>query len=1256
MEKKAMIYLGRKPSEALETVRAHSQQVLANYGQSVLVRADEASLKELETAGYRVREMPETPVLQVGGYRVDTTRAVTPAGQAMAPGAAQTSGRGHYLLRLAGPMHPDWKSRLEKMGVVFHQTIDTTTSLIAVDNARLDDLAALDYVEAVIPYYPSLKVNPELLTGEVRSALDTSEAITPLEPPREEPPASSPDLNFAHPRPAQPEAEEAGNLELVLFDPRDQLTAIDAARQAGARVIKTGERAIVVFADLSLVPRLAAIPQVREVNPYRPPRLHNNVATGIIAADILQNDQHLEGSGQIIAIGDSGMDTGVDDASMLADFQGRIVSIHALGRPGDASDPDGHGTHVTGSVLGDGANSNGLIRGIAPAAGVVFQSLMDAGGGLGGIPLDLGIGLFDVARDDGARIHTNSWGADVNGAYNANAGEADTFAFNNRRFLILFSAGNDAPNRVGSPGTAKNVLTVGASESPRPLPSSVSFPASPAFPGGATANNFDLQADNQNQVANFSSLGPAQNNRRKPDVVAPGSWILSTRSSVAVYDSGPDGLGPNEVPPAGTGDEDGTETHEEAVGFGLPGQPVFRAGDQNTPDAPPGSGPAATDNYMYLSGTSMATPITAGACALVRQYLIEQRGHNPSAALVKALMVNGAQDMGMGVPDNGQGWGRIDLNSAIFPSGTNRVQFDDNIANAVATGDVRSYDVFVSSAAAPLAVTLVWRDPAGNTIQNSLHLRVTHVDTGVTSVADPIGDIRNNVQKVIVNPPQLGLYQIEVEGVNVATGVPELLPALRQDYALVVANATGFSCNPSDIVQIVDRSGSMGFSGYMEPAKERAKQMIDILQINDQAGVVTFAASATEDFPLTLIDSQDVKDDAHAVIDPISALGTTDLREALEQGLTTLGPDMGRPRAMVFLSDGKHTVATPPVDDLLLDTIAAQGIKVYTIALGPDSDFAVLNHIAALTGTGAVNTVESAADLHKLHEIYYDILGGLGCAGLIHLNSGVVDLEIGMAQAVHIDRTATEAHFALSWETVGAAFDYVLRDPVGNIIDPASKQAYHFEGSSHRFYRVPQPMAGEWTMLVKPRKAPGNRPPRVTTAALADSAVECAIRLDPDYLIHNLLLLSLKVGYLGKPILEGKATATITYPTRSIPDLLIQYAEELKRIKIDKRKLGKDSKANLNLIRLGILAARMQARGKDIFERKQVQVGLKDDGKNEDPEPNDGIYTAFFDPKAAGVAGNYTVKVAFEGSTPELGMHTCTKLIPVYVPQRKNRQ
>jgi subtilisin family serine protease len=96
----------------------------------------------------------------------------------------------------------------------------------------------------------------------------------------------------------------------------------------------------------------------------------------------------LRGSGQIIAIADSGLDTG-DAGSLLRDLRDRLVAAHALGRPNDWSDPDGHGTHVAGSAGGasSGKPVHGRLRQLAAGwrqAGLVMQSVLDDDGDLGG--------------------------------------------------------------------------------------------------------------------------------------------------------------------------------------------------------------------------------------------------------------------------------------------------------------------------------------------------------------------------------------------------------------------------------------------------------------------------------------------------------------------------------------------------------------------------------------------------------------------------------------------------------------------------------------------------------------------------------------------------------------------------------------------------------------------------------------------------------------------------------------------------------
>jgi hypothetical protein len=100
----------------------------------------------------------------------------------------------------------------------------------------------------------------------------------------------------------------------------------------------------------------------------------------------------------------------------------------------------GHGTHVAGSVLGNGDVSDGIpgcdydnsYAGIAPEATLVFQALEDnATGALSGIPSDLN-DLFNEAYGVGARIHTNSWGSSQAGAYTSFSEDVDQFVWNNR--------------------------------------------------------------------------------------------------------------------------------------------------------------------------------------------------------------------------------------------------------------------------------------------------------------------------------------------------------------------------------------------------------------------------------------------------------------------------------------------------------------------------------------------------------------------------------------------------------------------------------------------------------------------------------------------------------------------------------------------------------------------------------------------------------------------------------------------------------
>ncbi len=303
---------------------------------------------------------------------------------------------------------------------------------------------------------------------------------------------------------------------------------------------------------------------------------------------------------------------------------------------------------------------------------------------------------FDV----GARVHTNSWGSDVFGEYTASSQEADQFAWDNKDFLILFSAGNEGVDSdgdgvidlhsLGSPATAKNVLTVGASENDNQGGGAWSdwyAPVAPVSP--------DLRSDNVDGLSAFSSRGPTDDGRTKPDIVAPGTFVNSVCS---------------------------TQT----------------------------TGGCAAD-YVLFAGTSMSTPLTAGAAAVARQVYSSTLGYAPSAAMLKSMLANGATDMhpgqyGTGAtqeipstrPTHQAGWGRVDLEDSLFESGSRVIRWWDISSLSAAsssyqplsTAGTATYTLEVRSSATPLAATLAWTDypgslPAAGGLVNDLDLLLT---------------------------------------------------------------------------------------------------------------------------------------------------------------------------------------------------------------------------------------------------------------------------------------------------------------------------------------------------------------------------------------------------------------------------------------------------------------------------------------------------------------------------------------------------
>ena len=524
---------------------------------------------------------------------------------------------------------------------------------------------------------------------------------------------------------------------LAAEDAETVAASIEAAGGQPYEISVKGRGLVRANIPAQAVAALVARGDVRWAERHVRPRLLNNVAVqpGLMNVTPVRDVQGLTGRGQTITVSDSGLDTGRKD-TVMADFANRVALIKTVS--GCLTyDQHGHGTHVAGSIAGNGALSGGAFKGVAYEATLNVWQCLDSRGNLY-FP-EYGRLFQPDSVNSPSYIHSGSWGGGENAEYDSDCIGVDQWMWEHPENLSVFAAGNNENNvelPICSPAGAKNVIAVGATESRR---RNVTYP---------------LHADNPSQIAYFSSKGPMADGRIKPDVCAPGSYIISTRGRRAT-----------------------------STGWG-----VYEG---NT-------------NYMYDSGTSMATPLVSGSAALVRQWLIERRGYSnerPTAALIKAVLMGGAYDLsrdstdcGGAAPNSSQGWGRVDLGESLYPTNA-AVKLVDRIPFA----DGETFAVRITTTnAAPLAVQLVWTDYPGEygaaqALVNDLDLVVSNETTGAVWFGNGVegGDRTNSVESVRIASAGAATYSVQARGAYVPYGsAAGGAAALYMRGALDIADAT----------------------------------------------------------------------------------------------------------------------------------------------------------------------------------------------------------------------------------------------------------------------------------------------------------------------------------------------------------------------------------------------------------------------------------------------------------------------------------
>jgi serine protease AprX len=695
---------------------------------------DEDRIEELERAGLVVDEVapagrPATAAMARGTLSAETGVDGWRAGDEDEIPPPEPGTPTQWLVSLNSPLMGEMREALGATGAHLDEYVPHHAYVATATPEQAAEVINLPFVRDVERYGPS-KTGPIVLTAGAED---------------------------------RGEGDAARVWDLWLSDASVRSQVLSWLAQNDVSVVGEGGRRVrlALPAGSGLQREISTLPGVLSMVEHVPPKLFNDVACGLlgVTADTPGRSLPLTGAGQVVAVADTGLQEDHPD------FAGRVIEVVALGRPNDASDPHGHGTHVAGSVLADGSASDGTYAGVAPAATLYFQSLLDPRGGLGGLPVSLE-DLFEPAYQAGARVHNNSWGAATASAYTVDSNDVDAYAAKRRDMLIVIAAGNEGTAAdpfnsepgfvdwlsIGSPASCKNALTVGAARNRR-----TAGGLSGRTYGDTWRQDFPKPPIADQRVsgdpecmAAFSSRGPCDDRRIKPDIVAPGTDIVSTRSDIA------------------------------------PDDHFWGLVDDNRA-------------YAYMGGTSMACPLVAGCAALVRQYFVDERDTSPSAALLKATLVNGARWLSgpdsvadrEARPNFHQGFGAVNLTTTVpNPAEPDlRLEFVDcwetpNLQLGE-TGERRRFQVDVV-AGMPLRLCMAYTDLPGRSLQNDLSVMVQDPtgakiagNTGLPEITR--SDVDNNVEVIRVDDPTPGRWLIQVFARNL------LRPP--QDYALVVTGA-----------------------------------------------------------------------------------------------------------------------------------------------------------------------------------------------------------------------------------------------------------------------------------------------------------------------------------------------------------------------------------------------------------------------------------------------------------------------------------
>jgi subtilisin-like proprotein convertase family protein len=438
---------------------------------------------------------------------------------------------GSYIVQSRTALNDAFRAKLSQAGATIVSYIPNNAYLVRASESAAQQMTSWPETQSVLAYEPYFKLKSSLLNLAVSD--------NPL--------------------------PDESRLSLLVFS--DALTGtLDQLNQMGVEVLAQ-ERSpfgpvLRVKPPVNTLAALASLSGVQEIEYWRPRVVANDLSRQFngVAFDSVNplNYLGLTGTNIIVNVNDTGVDTNHPD------LMGRVFYDYQA----NGVDTDGHGTHVAGIIASSGAQSltvtnasgsvmppvAGQFRGMAPAATIFAMGANVTRG-----PFQSDQYLQETAAQTNSLISNNSWNYSGDNEYDLAAASYDAAVRDalpqvpySQPVLYVFAAGNSglgqddgsggAPDSIQSPATAKNVITVGASELPRNITNNV-WKCTPT--GGTNGTEFCLtnqpwafETDSSDQVASFSSRGnvgvlvEGPTGRFKPDVVAPGTFVVSTRSTV----------------------------------------------------------------------------------------------------------------------------------------------------------------------------------------------------------------------------------------------------------------------------------------------------------------------------------------------------------------------------------------------------------------------------------------------------------------------------------------------------------------------------------------------------------------------------------------------------------------------------------------------------------------------------------------------------------------------------------------------------